>query len=122
MMPPDARDTNFMRLADITRRARPARIAYIESNRPATRYPLASITKAVSGLLFAQFIDQGLIHPDDPVGKFLPDFPTTGEGVLTLRHCFTHTSGFEGHGHLARRRVRQSGSRVHAGWGGVRGR
>ena len=61
---------------------------------------IASITKLYAGLLFAQFVDQGLIGIDDPVGKYLPDFPTTGEKAITLRQCFTHTSGFYGHGSL----------------------
>ena len=61
---------------------------------------IASITKLYTGLLFAQFVDQGLIGIDDPVGKYLPDFPVTGEKAITLRQCFTHTSGFYGHGSL----------------------
>ena len=63
-----------------------------------TQYPLASITKTLCALTFAQFMDQGLINVDDPVGKILPDFPTTGEHVLTWRHCLTHTSSLHGHG------------------------
>ena len=59
---------------------------------------IASITKLMTGLLFAQFVDQGILGIDDPVGKYLPDFPKEGPGALTLRHCFTHTSGFYGHG------------------------
>mgnify|MGYP001817927890 CR=1 FL=1 len=61
---------------------------------------IASITKLYTGLLFAQFVDQGLIDIDDPVGNYLPDFPTSGEKAVTLRQCFTHTSGFFGHGSL----------------------
>lgn len=61
---------------------------------------IASITKLYTGLLFAQFVDQGLIGIDDPVGKYLSDFPTRGDKAITLRHCFTHTSGFYGHGSL----------------------
>jgi hypothetical protein len=61
---------------------------------------IASITKLYTGLLFAQFVDQGLLGIDDPVGKYLPDFPTIGEKALTLRQCFTHTSGLYGHGSL----------------------
>ena len=34
---------------------------------------------------------------DDPVGMYLPEFPLTGPNAVTLRHCFTHTSGFYGH-------------------------
>lgn len=58
---------------------------------------MASLTKLVTGLLFAQFVDQGLIGTDDPVGKLLPDFPISGEKAITLRHCFTHTTGLSGH-------------------------
>lgn len=61
---------------------------------------IASITKLYTGLLFAQFVDQGLVGIDDPVGKYLPDFPTDGDKAITLRQCFTHTSGYYGHGSL----------------------
>ncbi len=62
------------------------------------RYELASLTKAFSGFLFGMFMDQGLIGLEDPVGKYLPDFPTTGDKLITLRHCLTHTTGLNGHG------------------------
>jgi len=62
-----------------------------------TSTEVASLTKLVTGVLFAQFVDQGLIGIDDPVGKYLPDFPTAGENVLTLRHCFTHATALDGH-------------------------
>jgi len=58
---------------------------------------MASLTKLVTGVLFAQFADQGLIGIDDPVGKYFPDFPSTGDHVLTLRHCFTHATALDGH-------------------------
>ena len=59
---------------------------------------IASITKLYTGLLFAQFVDQGIIQIDDYAGTFLPDFPTTGDKAITMRQCFTHTTGFWGHG------------------------
>jgi len=58
---------------------------------------MASLTKLVTGVLFAQFVDQGLIGIDDPAGKYFPDFPITGDNVLTLRHCFTHATALYGH-------------------------
>ena len=58
---------------------------------------IASITKLFTGMLFAQFVDQNIISIDDPVGKYLPDFPMEGPQAITLRHCFTHTSGLNGH-------------------------
>jgi len=62
-----------------------------------TTTEIASVTKLLTGVMFAQFIDQGLINIDDPVGKFLPNFPSEGNKAITLRHCFTHTSGLWGH-------------------------
>lgn len=62
------------------------------------RHDVASITKAVSGMLFSQFVDQGFTAIDDPIGKVLPGFPTKGKKALTFRHLFTHTSGLAGHG------------------------
>jgi hypothetical protein len=62
------------------------------------KHSVASITKAVAGLMFARFIDQGLIGIDDPVGKYFPDFPVAGSKTMTMRQLFTHTTGLEGHG------------------------
>lgn len=62
-----------------------------------TATEMASITKLLTGVMFAQFVDQRLINIDDPVGKYLPDFPIEGDKAVTLRHCFTHTSGLWGH-------------------------
>ncbi len=62
------------------------------------RKGIASITKAITGMLFSQFLDQGLVELDDPIGKVMPDFPTRGGRALTFRHLFTHTSGLSGHG------------------------
>lgn len=62
-----------------------------------TATPMASVTKLITGVTFGQFIQQDLIQIDDPVGMYFPDFPTVGDKTLTLRHCFTHTSGMIGH-------------------------
>lgn len=62
------------------------------------RTDVASITKAMTGMLFSLFIDQGYVDLDEPIGERIPGFPTTGEHSLTYRHLFTHTCGLEGHG------------------------
>ena len=61
---------------------------------------IASITKLYTGLLFVQFADQGLLKIDDYVGYYLPDFDTIGSNAITLRQCFTHTTGYRGHGSM----------------------
>lgn len=63
-----------------------------------SRFDVASISKAITGLMFARFLDQGLLAADDPVGRVLPDFPAEGPAAITYRHCFTHTTGLDGHG------------------------
>ena len=57
-----------------------------------------SITKTITAMLFARFIDQGLIHLDDSIATVFPDYPQDPSRVPTFRQCFTHTSGFTGHG------------------------
>lgn len=64
-----------------------------------TRFRVASLTKLLCGQMFARFIDQGLIALDDPVANYFPEFGAgRPEDAVTLRHCFTHTTGLEGHG------------------------
>lgn len=58
----------------------------------------ASIGKIMCGLMFLQYMDQGLLDPEMPLGKFLPDYATTGDKAVTFRQCFTHMSGIAGHG------------------------
>ena len=62
-----------------------------------TMTEMASTTKMLTGLLFAQFLDQGLLELDTPIGEYIPDYPTSGEKVITLRQCFTHTAGLWSH-------------------------
>ncbi len=57
----------------------------------------ASASKEIVGLLFAQFVEQGLVDIDQAIGDFLPDFPKQGPKAITARHCFTHTIGLSGH-------------------------
>lgn len=68
---------------------------------PATRdtaYPLFSLTKTVTGLMLSQFLDQGLLELDAPLGRVLPDLPVEGPNVVTLRKCLMHVTGLQGHG------------------------
>jgi len=59
---------------------------------------MASITKMISGACMMMLVDQGLIDLDDNVADHLP--PLRGlkpNKPLTIRHLYTHTSGFRGH-------------------------
>lgn len=69
---------------------------------------MASITKTMSASLFAEFMDQGFVDLDDPVGKVLPDFPLEGEKAFTWRATFMHMAGI----HMPA----GSGREVHNAW------
>ena len=60
-----------------------------------TQMYMASLTKLLTAVMFAQFIDQGLVEAHAPVGKYLPGMPVEGDKAITVHQCFTHTHGIE---------------------------
>lgn len=64
--------------------------------RPETRYDLASITKTFITVSIAQLAERGRLSWDDPIGKFIPDFPPAeAREKVRIRHLVTHTSGLQ---------------------------
>ena len=61
---------------------------------------VASITKTVTGVMFSQFVDQGLVTLDDSLSRVFVDYPPAADFVPTFRQCLNHTSGLAGHGEL----------------------
>lgn len=58
---------------------------------PADRFEIGSISKGVTGLLFADMIKRGEVKADSTLGELLP---VSGElAGVTLRQLATHTSG-----------------------------
>ncbi len=66
----------------------------------ATPCSMASMSKLFTGLLFARFLDQGLMELDEDMSRFMPALAGTPEWKLTPRRCFNHTSNFTGHGNF----------------------
>ena len=62
------------------------------------RCEVFSITKTITSMMFSQFMDQGLIHLDDPLASVFTDYPKNDPHVPTFRMGFTHVSGLTGHG------------------------
>lgn len=59
---------------------------------PETVYGISSLTKQFSAALIMRLSEQGKISLDDPITKYLPDYPVQGHHV-TVRHLLNHTSG-----------------------------
>jgi CubicO group peptidase (beta-lactamase class C family) len=58
-----------------------------------TRYRIASITKAFTGLLIAQLMQQGRLAPTTTIGAALPEYAGPARDVVTIQQLLHHTSG-----------------------------
>jgi CubicO group peptidase (beta-lactamase class C family) len=63
------------------------------ANTPQTKFRLGSITKQFTGLAIAQLQERGLVNVEDPITKYLSDFPKEVGDKVTVYHLLTHTSG-----------------------------
>jgi CubicO group peptidase (beta-lactamase class C family) len=61
---------------------------------PQTVYGLGSVTKQITAAAVMRLVESGKIALDDPITKYLPDYPVQGAGV-TVRHLLNHTSGIQ---------------------------
>jgi D-alanyl-D-alanine carboxypeptidase len=59
---------------------------------PGTSFRFASITKQFTAAAIMKLVDQGKVSLDDPLTKYLPDYPGPG-GKATVRQLLNHTSG-----------------------------
>jgi CubicO group peptidase (beta-lactamase class C family) len=70
-----------------------ANISYGISNDPKMVYNIGSVSKQFLGYAFAMLHVKGDLNIDDPVNKYLENWPEF-EHKVTLRHLLTHTSGY----------------------------
>ncbi len=61
---------------------------------PDTVFRIGSITKQFSAAVLLQLIHEGKLSLDDPLSKFLPDYPQPGASA-TVRELLDHTSGIQ---------------------------
>ena len=57
-----------------------------------TTFPIASITKTFTATAILQLYEKGKLSLNDPVEKYLPEFPYP---TITIRHLLSHTSGLQ---------------------------
>ncbi len=62
-------------------------------NTPSTKFRLGSITKQFTSMCIMQLEERGLLKVDDPIGKYLTDYPQPAADKVTIHHLLTHTSG-----------------------------
>lgn len=53
----------------------------------------ASISKPMTAVAILQLMEKGLLQLDDPIQKYIPDFPVKKEGTITIKHLLNHSSG-----------------------------
>jgi CubicO group peptidase (beta-lactamase class C family) len=59
-----------------------------------TRFRLGSMNKMFTATAILQLVEAGRLTLDDPLGKFLPDYPNREVATkVTVRHLLTHTGG-----------------------------
>ena len=58
---------------------------------PRTKFRLGSLTKAFTAAAILQLAEKSQLGLDDPVSRYLPDYPQAEK--ITLHHLLTHTSG-----------------------------
>jgi CubicO group peptidase (beta-lactamase class C family) len=56
-------------------------------------FRIGSMTKQFTAVAILQLVRDGKVALDDPLSKFVPDFPNTEK--VTVRHLLTHTSGIK---------------------------
>jgi CubicO group peptidase (beta-lactamase class C family) len=59
-----------------------------------TLFRIGSITKQFTAAAILVLAERGKLSVDDPLTRFLPDYPTHGHEI-TLRHLLTHTAGVQ---------------------------
>jgi CubicO group peptidase (beta-lactamase class C family) len=63
-------------------------------NTPGTRFNVGSITKSFTALAVMQLVEAGKIGLDDPMSKYLPQFPSEIADRVTVRHLLRMESGY----------------------------
>jgi CubicO group peptidase (beta-lactamase class C family) len=76
--------TDYLGFADIERQVPVSR---------STRFAIASVTKAFTGVALLKLWEKGAIDLDAPIQRYVPSFPVKAEGTITPRLLAAHLAG-----------------------------
>jgi CubicO group peptidase (beta-lactamase class C family) len=63
-----------------------------------TKFNIGSMNKMFTAVAVAQLVERGRLSYDDPLSKFLPDFPDPeSANKIRIMHLLTHTAGLGGY-------------------------
>ena len=62
-------------------------------NTTKTRFHLGSLSKQFTAAAILKLESEGRLSTDDPISKFLPDYPKPQADIVTIHHLLNHTSG-----------------------------
>jgi len=63
-------------------------------NRLDTKFNLGSANKNFTAVVIGQLVEEGKLSWDDPLSKFVPDFPDTASArKIRIKHLLAHTAG-----------------------------
>lgn len=67
--------------------------AFQQENTLETKFYIGSITKQFTAAAILKLVEQGKVSLDEPITKYLPDYPSEPGDRITIHHLLTHTSG-----------------------------
>ena len=68
------------------------------ANRIDTKFNLGSMNKMFTAVAIAQLVERGKMSFDDPLSKFIPDFPNAEAAKkIQIKHLLSHTAGLGGY-------------------------
>jgi CubicO group peptidase (beta-lactamase class C family) len=71
---------------------------YNVPNKIDTKFNLGSMNKMFTAVAIAQLVEKGKISFDDPLAKFIPDFPNADAAKkIQIKHLLSHTAGLGGY-------------------------
>lgn len=53
---------------------------------------MMSVAKGITAICFNMLIDRGLVHPNDPVIKYWPEYGKNGKSKTLIKHFLDHTA------------------------------